>query len=111
MDKNPHEVIITLKAKGLPAGWKALLKELGCRRSTRETNEFPIWWRIDGNGFTLWVSEIRLSDAASHPPTWKLKLERLATLPPPGIEMWAITLTAIQQFLQDENIPFVTSGE
>ena len=106
MAKNAPEIIFTLQGSFLRA---ELHKGLGCCRSSRHTETFPIWWRIDGIGFTLWLSELILADSRATPPSWQVKLESLAALPPAGIQQWNMTVTAIEQFLKDKKIPYVTS--
>ena len=109
MKMNMPAVIFTLQARELPAEHRAWLKELGCRKSDRHTEDFPIWWRIDGKGYTLWLSEIRLADSTATPPTWHFKLEALTVLPQVGIERWDMSYESIQQFLRDARIPYVVS--
>ncbi len=104
MAKNTREIIFALQASFLSV---ELHKELGCRRSSRQSDDFPIWWRIDGIGFTLWLSELILEDSSATPPTWQVKLESLAALPPAGIEQWALTVAGIEQFLEEEKIPYI----
>lgn len=102
--KNPREANFILQAHPVPAAWRELLKALVCRRSDRETEEFPIWWRIDGKGYTLWLSEVQLADSTSVPPTWRLKLETLATLPPAGKEHWNVCYSSIKKTLEDAEL-------
>lgn len=102
--KNVLEANFTLQSRTVPATWRDLLKALGCRKSDRETEEFPIWWRIDGKGFTLWLSEVRLADSTSVPPTWRLKLEALAALPPAGKEQWDVCYASIKKIFEDAGL-------
>ena len=106
MNKNTKAVMVTLSTNALPASWKDLLKELGCRKGNCHTEDFPIWWRIDGKGYTLWLSEIRLADSTATPPTWHFKLETLAALPPAGIEKWDVIYAATVQFLEEMNVTY-----
>ncbi len=106
MAKNTRQIIFILQAAFDPT---KLHKCLECCRSSRQTDTFPIWWRIDGNGFTLWLSELILADSTATPPTWHVKLESLAALPPSGIQQWDMTVTTIEQFLKDEKIAYTSS--
>ena len=109
MNRNLRTVTFTLQAREFPAEHTTWLKELGCRKSDRHTEDFPIWWRIDGKGYTLWLSEIMLADSAATPPTWHFKLETLAALPPGGEERWDQSYEATEQFLHDAKISFDVS--
>lgn len=102
-----REATFIIQAEVIPVHWNEFHKELGCRRGNRQTPEFPIWWRIDGSGYTFWVSTIQLLDSASTPPTWKLKLESLATLPPAGIAQWDLTYSGIIEFLKEAGVKYV----
>ncbi|CAH1385459.1 hypothetical protein [Candidatus Nitrotoga sp. M5] len=104
--QNIFEANFILRGNPVSAAWRDLLKMLNCRKSDRGTKDYPIWRRIDGKGFTLWLSEIQLADSASKPPTWRFKLESLATLPPMGKEQWDICLGAIEKFLQDAELQY-----
>ena len=106
MNKNKRAVVFSLQAKAFPVAWRELLKDLGCRKSDRETTDFPIWWRIDGKGYSLWLSEFRLADSASAPPTWQLKMEGLAALPPAGKDHWQVCYNAIEKMLQDARLQY-----
>lgn len=104
-----RDATFTIQAKIIPVAWNEFHKELGCRHGDRQTEDFPIWWRIDGPGYTFWVSTLRLSNSASTPPTWTLKLESLATLPQAGIEKWDMTYAAIIQFLEEADVKYIVT--
>lgn len=106
MKQSAREANFTLQSRTVPAAWRELLKALGCCKSDRATEDFPIWWRINGKGFTLWLSEVQLADSTSVPPTWRLKLEALATLTPAGKEQWDTCYNAIEKFLQDAQLQY-----
>jgi len=78
--------------------WRELQKELGAKRSSRSTDLFPIWLRIDGREFTIWVSEIRLADSKSQPPIWEIQMESLSQLTAEGEDRWQQAYNCIESF-------------
>ena len=50
--------------------------------------------------FPLWVSDGRLSDSRTVPPTWEIRLEALAPLYSEGQRYWREVCEGIEQFLR-----------
>lgn len=95
-----HEASFKVRAAAFPAGrWLEFRKALKPRQSTRDTGG-PPWERIDGRGFTLWLSHVRLSDSRTVPPTWEIRLESLSPLNPDGQRQWAEVCEAIAMFIR-----------
>jgi len=91
-----HTASFTVQTASFPGGvWIELRKALRSIRSAR-----GCWQRIDGSGFTLWLSDVRLADSRSQPPTWEIRLESLAPLNPAGQQRWSEACEAIAQFLE-----------
>ena len=89
-----------VRAAAFPAGrWIEFRKAFKLRRSARD-KDGPPWERIDGRGFTLWLSDVRLADSRTVPPTWEIRLESLAPLNPDGELRWAEVCEAIALFIR-----------
>jgi hypothetical protein len=95
-----REASFRVRATAFPGShWIEFRKAFKAKRSTRDTGG-PPWERIDGPGFTLWLSEVRLLDGRAVPPTWEIRLESLAPLNPAGQGRWAEVCAAIEQFVR-----------
>ncbi len=106
MSGNLRVVTFRVSADAFPAGWHELKRRLGTRAARRSTDSHPIWRRIDGRGFTIWLSEIRLADSISEPPIWEVRMEALATLSPEGQQCWEEAYAALCDFFADAELPF-----
>lgn len=82
----------------LSSDWDVFRKTFKVRQSGRLMRDpsGPSWKRIGGRGFTLWVSEIRLTDSTTVPPTWEIRLQSLATLNAKGQQCWAEVCKGIE---------------
>lgn len=69
-----------------PQGWLGVVSSLSARRGGRSTDEFPLWSRIDGRGYTIWLSEVGL--AQTRPTIWQARLETLSPLPHHAQARW-----------------------
>ena len=93
-----------VRAAAFPAGqWLDFRKAFKPRRSARD-KDGPPCERIDGRGFTLWLSEVRLADSRTVPPTWGIRLESLAPLNPDGQRRWAEVCEAIALFIRTSGL-------
>ena len=98
-----HEASFKVRVVAFPAcDWCEFRKTLRARRSGRTMRDpgGPPWERIDGRGFTLWISEVRLCDSRTVPPTWEIRLESLAPLNTEGQRHWREVCEGIEQFLR-----------
>ena len=68
------------------------MRDLGAVRAKRRTDLHPNWYRCDGSGFTIWVSEPVVSQEIDR---WEIRVETLSELPPLGEE----TLTKVTETL------------
>lgn len=98
-----HDASFKVRAAAFPANfWYEFRKAFKVRQSSRTMRNpgGPPWGRIDGRGFTFWVSEVRLSDNRTVPPTWEIRLESLASLNPEGKRYWQEVCEGIERFLR-----------
>jgi hypothetical protein len=107
MSKGLPSATFRINAKIFPA-MGDLYRRLGAKKATRRTDLHPIWRRIDGNGFTIWLSEIRLASSDSEQPVWELKMEALASLPPEGKKCWEDTYIMIHDFFREAGLVIKT---
>jgi hypothetical protein len=99
-----REASFKVRAAAFPAGrWLEYRNAFKPRRSARD-KDGPPWERIDGRGFTLWLSDVRLADSRTVPPTWEIRLESLIPLNLPGQERWAQVCEAIALFIQSSGL-------
>jgi hypothetical protein len=90
-----------VRAAGFPASdWLEFLKTFKARSANRRDLFSPLWLRMDGPGFTLWMSDCRLVDSRSEPPIWEIRLEALATLNQRGQACWQEVCDGIERFIQ-----------
>ena len=98
-----HEATFRVRAVAFPAcDWYEFRKVFRPRRASRSMRDpgGPPWERIDGRGFTIWVSDGCLADSRTVPPTWEVRLESLAPLNPEGQQCWRDVCEGIERFLQ-----------
>jgi hypothetical protein len=102
-DSTPvHEATFKVRAAAFPAcAWYEFRKAFKARRSDRIKRNpgGPPWERIDGRGFTLWISDGCLSDGRTVPPTWEIQFESLAPLNQAGQECWQEVCEGIERFI------------
>jgi len=103
---NQPAVTFRVSAEAFPSQWRELKKQLGARAASRTTEEHPTWMRIDGHGFTIWLSEVRLADSSTEPPVWETRMESLNPLPPEGQRRWEEVHGGIIGFLENLGLPF-----
>ena len=98
-----HEASFKVRIAAFPGQrWSEYRKVFKAKRSNRGTG--PAWERIDGPGFTIWLSDVVLFDSRTAPPTWEIRLEALAALNPAGHQCWQEVCTGIEQFLQEQGL-------
>jgi hypothetical protein len=98
-----HEATFKVRAVAFPAGeWYKFRKVFKPRRTSRTMRDRggPLWERIDGRGFTIWVSDGCLADSRTVPPTWEVRLESLAPLNTEGQQCWREVCEGIERFIR-----------
>jgi hypothetical protein len=98
-----HEASFRVRAAAFSGSdWYEFRKAFKVGRSGRPMRDpgVPPWARIDGRGFTLWVSEVRLADSRTVPPTWEIRLQSLAPLNAAGEQCWAEVCEGIERFIR-----------
>ena len=92
-----------VRAVAFPAcAWYEFRKAFNARRSSRTKRDpgGPPWERIDGRGFTLWISDGCLSDRRTVPPTWEIRVESLAPLNQEGQRCWQEVCEGLERFIR-----------
>jgi hypothetical protein len=97
-----QEASFKVRVAGFPGGdWFEFRKAFKAKPTNRTKRDFgPPWERIDGQGFTIWISDWCLLDSRSTPPTWEIRLEALATLNQPGQTCWQEVCEGIERFIR-----------
>lgn len=106
MSKNIQSVIFRWRSASSGVSWLSVKKELGSVRCSRTTENHHIWNRIDGNGFTIYLSDVRLADSSKDVPVWEAVLESLSLLPPSGVEKWESIVCTINSYLEDADVEY-----
>ena len=72
------------------------MRDLGAVGAKRRTDSHPNWYRCDGSGFTIWVSEPVVSEEFD---CYEIRVETLCELPPIGDEtLTQVTETLIRRY-------------
>jgi hypothetical protein len=97
-----QEASFKVRTLAFPAcDWMEFRKVFKSKRTKRSKRDGgPPWERIDGKGFTIWISDVCLLDSRTDPPTWEIRLETLAALNQPGQLCWQEVCEGIERFIQ-----------
>jgi hypothetical protein len=107
-----QEASFKVRATAFPAcAWCEYRKVFKPKRTNRVKRNpgGPPWERIDGPGFTIWISEGCLLDSRTVPPTWEIRLESLARLNQAGQQCWLELCEGIECFLREAGLERVAS--
>jgi len=97
--KPTQEISFKVRADAFPGlDWSQYCKVFKAKPTSRGSG--PAWNRIDGPGFTIWISDVALFDSRTVPPTWEIRLEALAALSPAGVQCWQEVCQGIERFFQ-----------
>src|SRR5262249_506347 len=88
--------------------WSQYCKVFKVKRTKRGPG--PACNRIDGPGFTIWISDGALFDSRTTPPTWEIRLESPAALNPPGEQSWQQICHGIERFIQQAGLERVENS-
>ncbi len=86
--------------------WLSLNKEIGSTRCARSTENHFIWNRINGKGFTIFLSDVRLSNSTKEPPEWEAVVESLSQLSPQGKEKFIVVVNTIESYLAEAGVEY-----
>lgn len=89
-----------------PAEWHEMNHRLKASPASRSTKRHPTWRRIDGRGFTIWLSDVTIADSTRKPPVWEVRMEALASLSPEGQRRWEEAVATICEFFANAGLPF-----
>ena len=97
-----HETSFKFRNNGFQHDWAAYYRAFKIRRSDRpmRDGDGPPWGRIDGRGFTIWVSEICSAGSGIIPPASEIRLESLAPLNSVGQRCWQEVCDGIEAFIR-----------
>ncbi|WP_020469670.1 barstar family protein [Zavarzinella formosa] len=97
-----HQASFKFRGTRFLHDWNAYRKALKLRRSDRPMRDTdgPPWERIDGRGFTIWVSEICSANRRTESPAWEIRMESLALLNPEGQQCWSEACEGIERFIR-----------
>jgi hypothetical protein len=107
-----QEASFKVRATAFPAcAWYEYRKAFKAKRTNRIKRNpgGPPWERIDGQGFTIWISEACLLDSRTVPPTWEIRLASLPRLNQAGQQCWQEVCEGIDRFLQESRLERVAS--
>ena len=68
------------------------IRDLGATRGSRSTQEHPNWYRCDGKGYTIWISEPVIWHEDGEPALWDIQIEALSGLNDEGSEFMSLAL-------------------
>ncbi len=97
-----------IEASAWPKEFRDLLDDLGFRSAKRSTDEFPIWYVLRGDGYSIWLSEARLADSTRNPPRWLIRLESLSELSSNGAKCWNELVHALTQFFDSKYLTLLS---
>lgn len=99
---------ITFRWCGETSGleWLSLKRDVEGKTCSRSTEEHPIWSRIDGKGFTIYLSEVTLSNSAKAPPEWEVVVESLVLLNRQGQDRIKFITDTIELYLNQAGLVF-----
>ena len=97
-----HEASFRFRNNHFLHDWDEYYRAFKIRRSDRpmRDGDGPPWGRIDGRGFTIWVSEICSAGRDIVPPAREIRLESLAPLNPAGQRCWREVCDGIEAFIR-----------
>jgi hypothetical protein len=100
-----HEASFKVQADAFPRGdWAQYAKVFKAKQASRGT-----WKRLDGPGFTIWISDVVLFDSRTVPPTWEIRVKSLSALNRVGEQCWQEVCQGIDLFFHKSGLERVES--